>query len=227
MTAITVGVERASYSPPSRSYPVNASAAIIKGALCNVQISDGMLVDGTAATGRVFAGIAVETVTGGSNDGDVYATCNIKGVYTLAASSGAATDVGKLCYLVDNNTVAVAAQTGAIVVGRVVKYNSATSLDVDITGFAGAQANGFRHIYGSGAFTTTGTSVTVSAGGLTTVLGGIATPVIAAAAAAAANGQLSFTGTAGAITVGSDLVTVTRIAGTDSGLAFSYHLWGV
>lgn len=231
MTAISTATERVfSSSGGCRPYPVNAGAHIYKGALVCYQTSDGMLVDGTATTGTIFAGIAVEQVDGGAADGAVTALVQQTGVVRLAASSGAATNVGKPVYLVDNNTVAVAPQTGAILVGVCVNYVSATALDIDISGYAGGPAGaggaGFRHYYGSGAFTTTNTSVAVSAGGLTTVKGGVATPVIAANAAAAANGQLTFTGTAGSITVGSDQVTVTRIAGTDSGLAFHYHIWG-
>lgn len=230
MTAISTATPRYAQATSTTVYPVNAGAHIYEGALVCVQVSDGMLVDGTATTGTIFAGIADQTIDGGAADGDVTARVRQKGVFTLAASSGAATNVGKPVYLVDNNTVAVAPQTGAILVGYCVKYNSATSLDVDITGYAGTPAgsggSGYRHYYGSGAFTTTNTSVAVSAGGLTTVKGGVVSPVIAANAAAAANGQLTFTGAAGAITVGSDQVTVTRIAGTDSGLAFHYHIWG-
>lgn len=228
MTAISVATPRYAQSTSSTVYPVNAGAHIYEGALVCVQVSDGMLVDGTATTGTIFAGIAEETRDGGAADGDVSVRVRQRGVFTLAASSGAATNVGKPVYLVDNNTVAAAPQTGGILVGICVKYNSSSSLDVDITDYAGKSAggSGYRTYFGSGAFTTTGTSVTVSAGGLTTILGCVVTPIIAANAAAAANGQLSVTGTQGAVTVGSNLITITRIAGTDSGLAFSYALWG-
>ena len=140
MTAISTATPRYAQATSTTAYPVNAGAHIYEGALVCVQVSDGMLVDGTAATGTIFAGIADQTVDGGAADGDVTARVRQKGVFTLAASSGAATNVGKPVYLVDNNTVAVAPQTGAILVGYCVKYNSATSLDVDITGYAGTPA---------------------------------------------------------------------------------------
>lgn len=226
MTAISTATERTFQDRGWTVYPVNAGAHIYKGAMVCMQISDGMLVDGTATTGTIFAGFAMEQVDGGATDGAVTVGVWQRGVVTLAASSAAATNVGKLVYLVDNNTVAVAPQTGNICVGRCVKYNSSSSLDVDITGYAGQQLRLLRTYTGSGAFSANDTSVAVTAGGLTTVVHAIATPVIAAGAAAAANGQLTFTGSAGSIIVGSGNVIVTRIAGTDSGLEFSYALWG-
>lgn len=227
MTAISTSVNRVfSAGGTDRSYPVNAAAKIYKGALVCVQLSDGMLVDGTAATGLVFAGVANEQTDGGAADGTFSVNCTIAGVVTLAASSAAATDVGLIAYLVDNNTVAVASQTGNIAVGRVVKYNSATSLDVDITGFAGAGGQP-RFVCGAAAFTTTAVTKAVSAQGLTTILAAGVTPVIDAGAATA-NGQLGFTeaGSTGLPELGSGNVTVTRVASGDSGLKFVYWLWG-
>ena len=226
MTAISAPVERYGQDPLTVTYPVNAGAHIYKGALVCITTADGMLVDGTAATGRIFAGIAEDTVDGGLADGDVSAKVRRKGVYTLAASSAAATDVGLTAYLVDNNTVAVASQTGNIAVGRVVKFNTSSSLDVEISGVAGTTLPP-RCVSGAAAFTTTGTTKAVSAEGLTTIIGASVTPVIDAAAAAA-NGQLGFTeaGSTGLPEISSGNVTINRVAGTDSGLKFVYTLWG-
>lgn len=234
-TALSAGKEiSGGRSGSYESYPVNASSQIYQGGLVCIQTSDGMAVAGSNAAARQFAGIAESTVVGGSSDGDVSVLCKTSGVFTLTASSGAATDVGKVAYLIDDATVGVALSTQSIPVGVVRKYNSATSLDVDITGFAGQNRTScilpmagtpLKIYVGSGAFTTTGTSVAVTAGGLTTVVAAFATPCFATAAQAA-NGQLTFTGTAGAVTVGGGNVTVTRIAGTDSGLSFNYVLYG-
>jgi hypothetical protein len=89
---------------------------------------------------------------------------------------------------------------------------------------------------GYGAFTTTGTTVDV-ASPFGTIVGAIITPV-GAAAAAVANGALTLVGTidtstdAAGNTQGtvardaSGNVTIGRAAGTDSGLAFYYVLFG-
>lgn len=228
MTAISTATNRVfSAGGSDTPYPVNAGAHIYKGALVCVQVSDGMLVDGTAATGLAFAGIAAEQVDGGASDGAVNANVVTQGIVTLAASSGAATDVGQVAYLVDNNTVGTAQQTGNIAVGKVTKYNSATSLDVDITGYAG-RFGVPRMIFGAAAFTTTGTTKTVSAQGLTTIFAAGVTPV-ADGSAAAANGQLGFTeaGSTGLPESTGGNLTVTRVAGTDSGLKFVYWAWGI
>lgn len=227
MTAISTATNRVFTTGGGNiPYPVNTGAHIYQGALVCCQLSDGMLVDGTAAAGLVFAGVAAEQVDGGATDGAVSANVTTVGIVRLAASSAAATNVGLTAYLVDNNTVAVASQTGNIAVGKVVGYVDSTHLDVDITGFAG-RGGAPRMYFGAGAFTTTGTTVAVTAGGMTTLLGAYVTPIIDAAAAAA-NGQLGFTeaGSTGLPEISGGNVTVNRVAGTDSGLKFNYVLFG-
>jgi hypothetical protein len=79
-------------------------------------------------------------------------------------------------------------------------------------------------VFGSGAFTTTGTTVDVTVP-LKCINFMIVCPV---GAAAAANGQLTINETfPKRSTVGAQDMTVTRAAGTDSGLAFHWLAIGV
>lgn len=223
--------------------PCKASTQFYEGGLLVVASANGYLIPATNATGRYFMGVAVSKPIGPAGtalttgltpatDGKYEMDVAFSGRFTFLIASASQADVGKIAYIVDDATVITSTTTG-IPCGRVTRYIDSTHVEVDITGFFGSgqtsiQAIGLgavRMVAGYALFTTTGTTKTVSAGGLTTVLCAFAT-YDGSVGPAAADGPLSVAGAGGAYTVGSDLVTVTRVAGTSSGAGFSYLLLG-
>jgi hypothetical protein len=85
-----------------------ASVVVYAGALI-MRNSSGYLTKGATATGAVGVGRAEERKTGGSNAGDETLRYRA-GVYRYDNSTStdliAATDIGKPCYVVDDQTVA-------------------------------------------------------------------------------------------------------------------------
>lgn len=231
------------YSPADLVRQYKCGVDIIYGG-CIVVIdttSSGYAFDGTApAADLVFAGIAMESVdNSGGSAGDksvrVWTTGEFE--FTIAATADQ-TYVGQAAYLLTNHEVQLAPGQFGIYIGQITELISTTKVRVRIDTslaegtMAGAILNAgtttpMRVYVGEGAFTTTATTAAVTAGGLTIVLGGFVTPVIDAGAAAA-NGQLGFTEatTTGQPEVATGDVTVNRIAGTDSGLKFTYVLFG-
>lgn len=115
--------------------PVKASAEIYRGTM--VIITAGYALDGSNDASSVFGGVALNRQTGGASDGDTTVPLLKKGRYWFVLDSGAATDLGKECYLLFNATVAVAAPgTGDIKVGRI----QALALNADGTGAGTAYA---------------------------------------------------------------------------------------
>jgi hypothetical protein len=111
--AITVATNRERYEGDIVAVPMDTGAGTIpKGA--------GVCLDATGAgvnatDGHLYSsvGIAVETKTfAGSADGDTKINVDRKGVHRMAFSGTCAvTDIGKVVYWVDNNTVALIGTT--------------------------------------------------------------------------------------------------------------------
>lgn len=97
-----------------RKVPVKANTVIYAGAA--VVIDAGYLAPARTATGLLSAGVAQKTFnnTGGAA-GAIIGECRV-GVFGFANSGGgdliAQADVGKVCYFVDDQTVALTDGTG-------------------------------------------------------------------------------------------------------------------
>ena len=199
--------------------------------------SSGYLFDLNAAAADLkFAGVAMEYCDNSAGSGGEKSVRYwTEGEFDFVIGTTSQVAVGLPVYVLYNNTVTLTPGQYAIRVGVITRLISTTLVRVKIQpGFdndagvipIGATAP-LRLYVGKGAFTTSGVTVAVTTGGLTVVLHGSVTPVLDAGAAAA-NGQLSFTedGSTGLPEVTTATVTVVRIAGTDSGLKFTYALWG-
>lgn len=98
--------------PSSLKFPVAADEVLYQGTLC--MIKDGYLYDGAATTGAQGVGMvdpnAPSVDNTGGDDGDIDVAV-IPGCFRWANSGGpdliAQDDVGQLCYIVDNQTVAL------------------------------------------------------------------------------------------------------------------------
>lgn len=120
------------------SYPVAASTKLIEGALVALNTS-GLLVNAADTSGFKFVGVLDETADNSAGSaGDVRGKVWTYGVIDVVAGfSAAAGDCGKQVYIVDNQTVDLAAvTTNDVLVGRIVEVVSASKLRVAITPFA-------------------------------------------------------------------------------------------
>lgn len=107
-------------------YPVNAGSVIHKGAIVCID-ADGYLVPAADTAGLVVVGIADESVTGGSADGDEWCYVMNDRDFLLGGSGLGQTDVGGNVTVVDDATVGLAgATTNDIIVGKLVEFVSAT-----------------------------------------------------------------------------------------------------
>lgn len=111
-----------------------AAVKIWEGAIVSVNAA-GYATNGSDAANDVFVGIAEETVDNASGAaGDKSIKVRRNGIYTFVFS-GTATiaDVNTPVYIVDNQTVALAATTtNDVLIGRIVEFVTATKVRVDI-----------------------------------------------------------------------------------------------
>ena len=94
----------------------------------------GYCVSGADTVGYVLAGVAAEKVqidVANTSDGDHEIRVWRGGVHRFITAGAAVTDVGKPVWLTDDQTVQLT--PGNVFVGTVVRYISATAIDVDIT----------------------------------------------------------------------------------------------
>lgn len=119
-----------------RPYKLAASTKIFAGAIVSVNSSSsGYAVNGSDAANRKFVGVADKTAdnsagAAGAKKVRVWAT----GVFDFACSGADQTWVGQKVYIVDNQTVALAATTtNDVLVGYVTELVSATKVFVAIT----------------------------------------------------------------------------------------------
>ncbi len=114
------------------SLPVKAGAVILQG--CVVVALAGVAIDGRAATTRaelstmLVVGLATSSVTGGVVDGDMSVTVDPTAALLANSAAGdalTAADIGKLCFLADNQTVAKTIGGGARpIAGKVIEVTS-------------------------------------------------------------------------------------------------------
>ena len=115
------------------AYPVKAGAKIFAGGLVCVG-SDGYAVPGSDTAGLKFAGVARAYAdnTGGAS-GAITVEAWRKGAFELSASGMAKSNAGDAVFVVDDQTVGVAATTtNDVPCGRISEFVSATSVYVDI-----------------------------------------------------------------------------------------------
>jgi hypothetical protein len=114
-------------------YPVKGNAKIYAGGIVCIG-TDGYAVPGSDTTGLKFVGISRGYVdnTGGAS-GAVVVEVRRKGCFNLAASGMAITNVGDSVYIIDDQTVGLAATAANdIKCGMISEFVSATSVYVDI-----------------------------------------------------------------------------------------------
>lgn len=104
---------------------VKSGSQIYAGALVMVD-ADGLLIPGADTASCTFAGLAMENVLG---DGTLRCRVRTTGAVKVVTSGLTQAAVGKKAYLVDDQTVALGATTtNDVLSGRIVKYESTTSV---------------------------------------------------------------------------------------------------
>ena len=145
------------------AYPVNGTSKIYAGALVCVD-ADGYLVPGADTAGLIFVGWATQQVDNTSgDDGDLNCTVQRRGLVKCAIAAATQANVGDSVFLVDDNTVGLAATTtNDIYCGIIAGYVDTTHVWVDIEP-AIRQADVATHIAdASGAHAASAISITDS-----------------------------------------------------------------
>jgi hypothetical protein len=131
--AVTAGRDAKRSQGDIITVPVEAGESIYSGSLVCID-TDGFGVPGADTASFKFAGVAADTVVNTGADGAVDVAVYTEGTYEFAFS-GTATQagLGSLVYVVDNNTVALAATTtNDVLVGKIVEFISASLVRVKI-----------------------------------------------------------------------------------------------
>lgn len=115
------------------SYPVKAGGVIFAGSIVCIG-ADGYAVPGSDTAGMKFAGISRGYVNNSAGtSGSVAVEVWRRGCFKLAASGMALSNFGDGVYVMDDQTVGLAATaTNDIACGRVSEYVTATAVYVDI-----------------------------------------------------------------------------------------------
>lgn len=133
MGALTADINTPRKEGKLLSCPVVASDIIYGGSLiaCNAA---GYALPGADTVGLIFLGVAAaraDNSSGSAGDKDV--TFWRKGVFLFAIAAATQANVGDTVYLVDDQTVGLAATTtNDIACGTIIEYESATSVWVEI-----------------------------------------------------------------------------------------------
>lgn len=145
MTALSAAFARDRRGTPKiRRYPVNAGSVIYQGGLVAID-TDGYARPASDTASYRCAGVAYESKTGGSADGDVYVLVEADADYLFTASSitQAMLNTAQAMYVVDDNTIDDAAgATNDVFVGILVDYVSTTSGWVNVPGLAAFPISG-------------------------------------------------------------------------------------
>ena len=135
MTALAKDFPRTYRDGVELEFLVKSGSQIYAGALVMLD-SNGLLIPGADTASCKFAGVALENVLG---DGVKTCRVRVEGAFEVTTSGLTQAAVGQLAYLVDDTTVALAAiTTNDICCGRIVKFFSATKIQVKINSAAQA-----------------------------------------------------------------------------------------
>lgn len=112
------------------SFPL-AAVKVYAGALLMINAA-GYATNAADTTGCVLAGSAIDTVdNSGGSAGALSVRVYRKGVFQFVTSGATQATVGQKVYASDNQTVATST-SNSVLVGRIVEYDSATSVRVEM-----------------------------------------------------------------------------------------------
>lgn len=135
MSALTKGRQTQRKDGILLPVPVLAATKLFAGGFV-VRDTTGYGVSGVDTADHIFEGVAddiYDNTASGAANGDVDAQVWKKGVFLFACTGMAITDVGKKCYVLDDQTVGLAVDsTNFILCGKIVAFVSATAVWIDI-----------------------------------------------------------------------------------------------
>ena len=147
MAALTISYETKRKDGRLVLYPLAAGGHVFKGALVCVSAATGLLVPGADAPGAVFVGVAYEEgnnvagyvppfggIPGSGAAGAVSIRVEKDGLYQFHKTGAVQSDVGKVAYILDDNTIATAATTNSVHCGVVGALIDGSTLAVLING---------------------------------------------------------------------------------------------
>lgn len=131
MTALSADRNTLYADPRVEAYPVATDTTIYKGSLVMLN-SSGYAIPGADTASCVFVGVAQEqvVVASGADNGSKYVKVMRQGCYRFGYGGTAAiTDIGTMVYLVDDQTVNVAASTtNDIPCGKITQVNTTANV---------------------------------------------------------------------------------------------------
>lgn len=142
MTALSAAFNRDHKETGSiKSFPVYESVTIYKGALVMAIRETGYAIPGADTASGIFLGVALENADNSSgSSGDINVQVKSDGVWAFTLASVAQGDVGKKCYISDDNTVCLTGQSNDVCVGTVVGVKTTNTAWVELAGSTGAGA---------------------------------------------------------------------------------------
>lgn len=141
MTALLADYEANRKDGHIQVYLIKAANTIFKGAMACVDTGDGagdgFLRPAANTAGHVLVGVALEnsTLVAAESDGDREVRLFRNGIHKFVASAATQAWVGRMVFVIDDNTVGLRTQAGTdngVIAGIVTEYISATSVRVDI-----------------------------------------------------------------------------------------------
>ncbi len=133
MTALSASYDARRKEGDLIAYPVAAGAHVFKSALVAIAAATGLIQPASDAAGLVFAGVAYEEADNTLGAAGAVTVRVLKtGVFTLAKTGAAQTDVGKTALAVDDASVSTAATTDNVACGVVVGVPDSAHVQVRI-----------------------------------------------------------------------------------------------
>lgn len=136
MSALTADKEVSRKDGSIVSHPVSGSVTIYKGALCKITAA-GYLAPMAAEAGAFMAGVAYESTVNSGSAGAKVCRVWADGIFELAGTGFAQSDVGSSVYASDDQTVSTTQGSNEILVGKIVSFISSTKVAVKITAAVG------------------------------------------------------------------------------------------
>lgn len=134
-------------------FPVYTGVTIYAGGMVCLGGAHGYAIPAADASGNIFLGVALETVTNSGSSGAKTVQVRRKGVFKFAATSINQAMVGDIMYVVDDQTFDETSPGNNVICGRLVKYESATLgwLDIELAVPVAVIAGGALTIADSGS----------------------------------------------------------------------------
>lgn len=135
MTALSADKPLSRETWNDRTFTLKSGESVWKGALIAIELGGGYVVEATGASDEILIGTAMERVDASAAAKSLAVRLNgeVEILYLANGSSIAATDLGALCYVADDQTVSLSpASAGTCLAGRVWGLDSVRGVMVEL-----------------------------------------------------------------------------------------------